>query len=102
VPSAPSFYFLDEAGPQYGNGVPELNAGGLGFDGGDVGLSDVETGTYPLDARLAGAEPPAQPAGVERAPTGGAPTAVPGHDAATHPLRVDAPPPPGVTGVGQG
>ena len=99
VPSAASFYFLDEAGPQYGNGVPGLNAEGFGFDG---GVFDVENGAYPLDSRLAGAEPPAQPAGVERAPTGGAPTAVPGHDAATHPLRVDTPPPPGVTGLGQG
>jgi hypothetical protein len=103
VPSAASFYFLDEAGPQpFATSAPAFNVEGFGLDGFDGGAFDVETAAYPLDSRLAGAEPPAQPTGVERAPTGGAPTAVPGHDAATHPLRVDTPPPPGVTGLGQG
>ena len=100
VPSASSFYFLDEAGPQpFATGLPGLNAEGFGFDG---GAFDLENSAYPLDTRLAGDEIPNQPASVERVPTGGAPTAVPSHDAATHPLRVDTSPPPGVTGLGQG
>jgi hypothetical protein len=103
VPSASSFYFLDEAGPQpFAPAAPAFNVKGFGLDGFEGGLSGVETGAYPLDSPLAGAEPPAQPAGVERAPTGGAPAAVPGHDAVSHPLRVDTPPPSGLTGLGQG
>jgi hypothetical protein len=103
VPSASSFYFLDEAGAQpFAPAAPAFTVEGFGLDGFDGGLPGVEAGAYPLDSRLAGAHPPAQPAGVERAPTGGAPAAAHGHGAATHPLRVDTPPPPGVNGLGQG
>jgi hypothetical protein len=105
MPSVPSFYFLEEAGPRYGSGapgsggVPGLDAGPYGYPG---GLANVASGAYPLDSRLAGGEPPGQPAAVEKVPTGGAPSAVPGHETANHPLRVDTQPSPAIAGVGQG
>ena len=100
MPSAASFYFLEEAGPQpFATGTPGLNAEGFDFGG---GVFDVENGAYPFDSRQAGEEGFGQSASAGQAPTGGAPTVVPGHDAATHPLRVDTPPPSGVTGLGQG
>ena len=99
VPAGQSFYFLEEAGPHYGSVTPDLNVESFDFDN---GLSNVETSAYPLDSRLAGAKPSGQPATVEKVPTGGAPSVVPGNAAATHPLRADTPPSPAIAGVGPG
>ena len=96
VPAGQSFYFLEEAGPHYGSGTPDLNIESFDFNS---GLSNVETSAYPFDSRLAGAEPSGQPATVEKVPTGGAPSVVPGNAAVTHPLRTDTPPSPSITGV---
>ena len=109
APSASSFYFLEEAGPHYGSGitsgVPEAD-GVPGLDiepyGFPFGFGDVETSAYPLDSRLADGDGYSQPANAKQAPSGGAPVAVPGHEATHHPLRVDNTSPPGITGVGLG
>ncbi len=97
--SVPSFYFLEEAGPQYGNGTPDLNVGTFAYP---TGLSDVETVAYPFDSHLLGEENAGQLARAEQVPTGGAPAVVPGQDAAIHPQRVDTPPSPAIAGVGLG
>jgi hypothetical protein len=100
VPAGPpSFYFLEEAGPQYGNGTPDLNVGTFGFP---TGLFDVETTAYPFDSRLLGEENAGQLARTEQVPTGGAPAVVPGQEAAIHPQRVETAPSPAIAGVGPG
>lgn len=105
VPSASSFYFLEEAGPHHGSGLqetggtPGLIAEPYGYPFGPI---DVETGAHPFDARLADAGGFGQPASAGQAPTGGAPTTMPGHEAAKHPLRVDNASPPGIAGAGLG
>ena len=104
-PSASSFYFLEEAGPHYGSDLPEvLGASNLGSEtfGYPFGLSDVETSAYPFDSRLTGSDGFDHPSSAGQEPTSGAPTAVPGQEATSHPFRVDNASPPGISGVGLG
>ena len=105
VPSASSFYCLDEAGPHFGGDVPEV--GGVPSlevepHGYPFGLGDVETSAYPFDSRLTGSEGFDQPASTRQAPTGGAPVTVPGREVVDQPSALGTTTSPGIAGVGLG